>query len=186
MSRSPEKAAQELEAALEFGRCPVCERINCEFLEGSCTCCGRCGNSCASSDESCTCCPHCDDALNICNCDARLKDIWSEATYCWACPRDKHGLRIVHQVDQPCPLCCAYCKELEQDCICSNHKCGTTPCICCTRCGDFRIKCRCWGAKILSHFMRRAVLNHKMQQKLRESYFPVNTAALITVKSDDW
>jgi hypothetical protein len=33
--------------------------------------------------------------------------------------------------------------------------------------------------------MRGAVHYHQMQQKLRESYFLVNTAALITVKSDD-
>jgi hypothetical protein len=33
--------------------------------------------------------------------------------------------------------------------------------------------------------MRRAVHYHHMQQILRNNYFPVNTAALITVKSDD-
>jgi hypothetical protein len=48
-----------------------------------------------------------------------------------------------------------------------------------------RIKCKCWGAKVLWHFMRRAVLYHKMQQKLRESYFPVNTATLLIVRNEE-
>lgn len=172
MSKSHKKAAQELEDALENGRCRVCDRVKCEFLEGSCTCCGRCGNTCASSEESCTCCPHCLDDQDCCNCCWRIEKIWSKAEYCWACPRDEHDSMTVHQVGQPCPLCCRECKELEQDCICCI-KCGTTPCICCTRCGDLRIKCKCWGAKILSHFMRRtfcrSVFYPQMQQDLRES-----------------
>ena len=183
MSQSPVRAAKQLKDALEFGRCSVCDRVKCEFLEGSCTCCVRCGNS----KESCTCCPHCDEGLNRCNCTNRLRDIWTKGIYCWACPRDQHGSMTVHQVGQHCPLCCAYCKKLEHDCVCCK-KCGTTPCICCTRCGDLRIHCKCWSAKVLSHFMRRSVFYHQMQQKLREireSYFPVNTAALLTVKLHD-
>jgi hypothetical protein len=31
--------------------------------------------------------------------------------------------------------------------------------------------------------MRRAVYYHQMQQKLRESYFPVNTAELLIVRN---
>ena len=126
-----------------------------------CTCCIRCGNS----EASCTCCQHCDEALNLCKCHYRLRDIWSIASYCVLCPT-KQDSTTVHQVGQPCPLCCCKCKELKQFCNCCQ-KCGTTPCICCARCGNLSIKCRCWGAKILSHFMRRAVNYHNYQQELR-------------------
>jgi hypothetical protein len=33
MSQSAEQAAEELESALKFGRCPMCEGIQCEGLE---------------------------------------------------------------------------------------------------------------------------------------------------------
>jgi len=180
MSQSPKEAAQDLQDALEFGRCPVCEGIQCEGLDGCCTCCARCGNS----EELCTCCPDCWEDQSCCICSAAIQKKWSSVIYCWACPRDEHNLGNVHQVGEPCPLCCCKCKELKQDCICCK-KCRTTPCICCTGCGNLRIKCKCWGAKILLHFMRRAAYYHKNQQELREQFFHRNTAALITVDSDD-
>jgi hypothetical protein len=174
MSTSEKQAAEELKNALKYGRCPICDRIKCEDLEGGCTCCIRCGNS----EASCTCCPYCLEPLNLCACFDKLRDIWSIASYCALCPST-----TVHQDGQPCPLCCCKCKEIKQYCSCCQ-KCRTTPCICCTRCGDLRVNCRCWGAKILSHFMRRAVLYHKNQQELRQFNFPVNTATLITFSNE--
>jgi hypothetical protein len=41
-----------------------------------------------------------------------------------------------------------------------------------------RIKCKCLSAKVLSHFIRRAVLYHKMQQQLSVCPCP-NTRALL-------
>ena len=179
MSTSEEHAAEELKDALEFGRCPVCDSIECEGLEWGCTCCARCGNP----DESCCCCTHCCEELNICKCNDRLKDIWNIEFQCsWCCSVDSSifGPKEWHRIGEPCPGRCEYCKEMECSCC---KKCGTTPCICCTRCGDLRIKCKCWGAKILSHFMRRAVYYHKNQQELRQFNFPANTAALIAVNN---
>ena len=34
MSTSEKQAAEELEDALKYGRCPICDRIICEDLEG--------------------------------------------------------------------------------------------------------------------------------------------------------
>ena len=172
MSTSEEHAAENLKNALEFGRrCLVCDRIKCEGLEGGCTCCARCGNP----DESCSCCPHCWEDLSTCKCFSRIADNWDKFHYCSWCQNDK-----AHQVGEQCPSCCAYCKMYICECC---QKCRTTPCICCTGCGDLRIKCKCWGAKILSHFMRRAVLYHQNQQELRQFNFPANTAALIAVNN---
>jgi hypothetical protein len=179
MSTSEKQAAEELKDALEYGRCRVCDGIQCEGLEGSCTCCARCGNP----DASCVCCPHCGEDLSFCKCYGRLKDIWTKEYQCSWCSEDSSlfGEKEWHRPGEPCPGCCAICKEMV--CVCCE-KCCTTPCICCTGCGDLRIKCKCWAAKILSHFMRRARYNHAYQQKLQEVGFPANTAALITVNTD--
>lgn len=147
-------------------------RSNAKVLKGGCTCCGLCGNS----EAACTCCPHCRETLSICVCSFRIADNWDKFHYCSLCSDDS-----AHQVGEPCLSCCAYCKNVLCECC---KKCRTTPCICCTGCGDLRVKCKCWGAKVLSHFMRRAVFYHKNQQEPRQFNFPVNTATLITFSNE--
>lgn len=156
MSQSAEQTAEELEDALKWGRCPSCDGMKCEGFPQSCTCCVRCGNS----EVLCTCCPDCLNDLFTCRCSNRIVKNWSNFHYCCVCPNDSP-----HQKGERCPQCCAYCKCCKQ--------CGTTPCICCTTCGELRIKCKCYSARVLSHFMRRAVHYHGM--------CPCpNTAALLT------
>jgi hypothetical protein len=181
MSKSPEEATEELQDALEFGRCRLCDGIKCDGSEGYCKCCANC---CMPDESSCSCCPHCRELLNICRCMDRLNDIWNADIECLWCSKDSSlfGPKEWHCVGKPCPDYCKYCKEMV--CICCTV-CRTNPCIFCTGCGELRIKCKCLGAKILSHYMRHAVWYHNYQQDLREQFFPINTAALLTVKSDD-
>ena len=185
MSQSAEKAQKELKYALEYGRCPICDGINCEGYPGSCTCCAKCGNS----KSRCVCCKYCLETLDICRCEERKAQNWKNHV-CGHCPSeynsdDKEEVSVVHPDGTPCPCCCVKCKKLRgDDCTCCKE-CNTNPCICCTGCGELRIKCKCWDAKILSHFFKRAAVYHTNHQDLREQFFPRNTAALITVESDD-
>ena len=191
MSQSDEEARKELEIALEFGRCKFCDGINCEGYPESCTCCAKCGNS----ESSCVCCKYCTETRNNCKCEEQKAENWKNSNYyfCVHCLSEydsdnEEQVSVVHPDGTPCPRCCVECKNLRgDDCTCCK-KCGKTPCICCTKCRELRIKCKCWfemvSGRVLSHFIRRAVLYHKyhkMKQELRESYFPANTAALITV-----
>lgn len=183
MSQSPEKAAEEHENALHFGRCPICDGIKCNGLEGSCTCCERCGNF----QNRCVCCKHCKENLQICKCSDRIINIWDRSHFCGCCPDDYDEILgrnepMFHQKGEQCPSCCLYCKEFKPDCTCCK-KCGTTPCICCTICGDLCIKCKCWSARILSHFMRRSVHYHQMELQLHVCPCP-NTAALLVVNEE--
>ena len=164
---------EELENALHFGRCPICDGINCEGYPESCTCCGNCGNL----QDGCVCCIYCLDDLQTCTCSNRVVNIWDRSHFCGWCPND-----ILHQEGEQCPSCCTYCKEFKPNCTCCK-KCGTTPCICCVDCGDLRIKCKCWSAKVLSHFMRRAVHYHKMEPQLHVCPCP-NTRVLLIVGDD--
>jgi hypothetical protein len=185
MSQSPKEAAAKLALALEYGRCPICDGIKCDGLEESCTCCERCGNF----KNRCVCCIHCWNDLQTCTCSARIADIWNRFYYCGCAvddtTRQEGGDAFedsLHEKGVQCPNCCAYCKELTPACKCCK-KCGTTPCICCTTCGELRIKCKCWSAKVLLHFMRRAVHYHKMQQQLHVCPCP-NTRFLLMVRDD--
>jgi hypothetical protein len=195
MSQSREEAEEELEYALKYDRCPICDGINCEGLPGSCTCCAKCGNSVLR----CVCCKYCLETLDLCKCQDRIAEIWKNPNYgfCGHClpkydPDNDEHVSVVHLDGTPCPLCCVECQKLlGDDCTCCK-KCGKTPCICCTECGELRIKCKCWfemvSGRVLLHFIRRTVLYHKyhkMKQELRESYFPANTAALITFSNED-
>ena len=178
MSQSAEEAAEELEDALKYGRCPICDRINCEGPEGYCTCCPKCGNS----EGLCNCCADCGEDAITCTCLLKHYRIWTSDLECTICSTDSSlfGPKKWHPIGEPCPCCCSYCKKLKGDCICCK-KCGTTPCICCTRCGDLRVKCKCWGAKNLLHFFRRAAVYHNMQDQHNICPCP-NTVSLITVK----
>jgi hypothetical protein len=180
MSQSEEEARQELEDSINLGRCKMCDGMKCVGYPESCTCCFQCGNP---TKSLCLCCSDCDNLFTLCTCSGRIAKIWDKSHYCRFCPSEGNS-RIVHNVGVPCPLCCPYCKKHKDQCSCCD-RCHKTPCICCTRCGDLRIHCKCMSANVLLHFIRRAVQYHPMQRKLRESYFPVNTAALITVKSDE-
>jgi hypothetical protein len=175
------QAAEELEYALEYGRCKVCDGIQCEDLDGYCKCCPKCGNSKAL----CTCCADCGEDAITCTCLVKYFSIWKCSVECIFCSTDSSlfGPKKWHPIGEPCPCCCSYCKELKGYCICCK-KCGRTPCICCTRCRELRIKCKCWGAKILSHFIRCVVLYQNYQRERRQINFPANTAALIRVKPD--
>jgi hypothetical protein len=158
----------------------------------SCTCCPNCGNP----SSRCVCCMDCLETLDLCRCQDRIGKIWNEEHRCSHCPMeydsDSNELEsVLHPKNRNCPLCCPYCKEHKDECSCCD-RCHKTPCICCTECGDLRIKCKCWfemvSGRVLSHFIRHAVLYHKyhkMKQELRESYFPANTAALITIPNED-
>ena len=188
MSQSPEKAATELKNALKFGRCPICDGIKYVGYKyvgypESCTCCGNCGNL----QSCCVCCEYCLNDLSTCECSDRIVNIWDSYHFCGCCPND-----ISHQKGEQCPSCCAYCKEFKPNCKefkpnCKCCKiCCTTPCICCVVCKNLRIKCKCWSARILSHFMKRSVHYHKMEQQLRQLHVcPCpNTAALLVVKKE--
>lgn len=160
MSQSTEEAEEELKAALDFGRCQICDGMIAVGYPGSCTCCANCGNL----DTACLCCKHCYGDPSTCRCTCRITDIWKESHICIWCVTDSQLFGgIIHQVGERCPLCCAYCKEFLPNCKCCK-KCSTAPCICCTICGDLRINCKCKSARVLSHFIRRAVLNHKIKQ----------------------
>ena len=174
MSQSAEEARKELEDALKYGRCRICDGMLAQGYPKTCKCCTNCWNA----ESECVCCPYCRDDLGSCHCTPRIAKIWDHFHRCDNC------LEGAHQAGEQCTYCCAYCKQLEHDCKCCK-KCGTTPCICCTRCRDLRIKCKCWGAKVLWHFMRRTNLYHKNQQELLQFNFPANTAVLITVKNSD-
>lgn len=181
MSQSAEEDAAELALALalKYGRCPVCDGVKCFPADhvNFCTCCLECGNHEANS---CVCCKHCIVTLVDCNCFYRISAIWDKCIECGYC--EDCCFKVVHQKGEHCPLCCAYCKNVKHFCTCCK-KCGTTPCICCVDCGELHIKCKCWSAKVLSHFMRRAVHYHKMQQQLHVCPCP-NTRVLLMVRDD--
>ena len=181
------QSLEELKDALKFGRCPICDGIKCVGYPESCTCCGNCGNL----QSGCVCCPVCKDTKDVCSCPARILPIWNEAHSCVVCPYvyvpslDRNEA-MFHQKGERCPSCCLYCKEFIPECTCCII-CGTTPCICCDVCKNFPIKCKCWSARILSHFIRRAVLSvlyHEMQRQLDVCPCP-NTRYLLRVKDDD-
>jgi len=170
---------ENLDYAIEYGRCLACDGVECPDHPEACTCCRNCGNH---ETESCVCCKHCWFTLDQCQCKERISDVWSGNDLfqgCTWCGEDEDGEYIGHQAGERCPNCCAYCKNHELLCKCCK-KCGTTPCICCNTCGELRIKCKCWSAKVLSHFMRRLVHYHKMEQQLHVCPCP-NTAALLVL-----
>lgn len=162
------------------GRCSICDRIKpstdeeMKDKQNVCNCCNFCGNH----EDKCTCCVHCKDPLNECKCRKRALDLYKTECMCLICNQIVEG--VLHKEGEHCPETCFYCKVETRYCKCCK-KCRGTPCICCTDCKELKIFCKCWGARILSHFMRRGIYAHKKNAQLcalRNSTLP-NTARLL-------
>ena len=159
---------------------------DCGSLDGNCDCCAGCDHL----EHLCTCCKNCDFLLVSCICEDRRREKWKIFHRCSFCPNVFDEMRNIfeqadHDQGQPCPECCAYCTKPknydgDEKCVCCPSCKCPPPCVCeKTQQNTIAVEKRKSARFLLRRFLRKAIFRN------RESYFPANTAALITVKGTD-
>jgi len=154
---------------------------DCGSLDGNCNCCACCNNLL----EFCTCCNSCEKQLDMCACEHRMRTIWTEH-HCKVCDsvydkdcNEEHS--VFHSSGVPCPNCCFLCKYPRKEfreCKCCRVCLIPHPCICDREQQNAISVEKRKNARYLIRCFLRKVISQK------RSYFPVNTATLITFSNE--